>query len=74
MVSFFSLLWRHVVLYELHSGVLGGVWADVIVAWKKLYTLSSLLKAVSIVSKDVNLENALLALDTITGSPRIWTF
>ena len=41
-------------------------------AWKKLYTLSSLLKAVSIVSKDVNLENALLALDTITGSLRIW--
>ena len=41
--------------------VVTGYWfitLRVIVAWKKLYTLSSLLKAVSIVSKDVNLENA----------------
>lgn len=64
--------WCDVVLDYTWEQLHSGVWADVNVAWKKLYALSSLLKAVSIASKgDANLENALLALDKgiLLGAP-----
>ena len=64
--------WCEVVLDYTWEKLHSGVWSDVSIGWRKLYALSSLLKAMSIASREnESLDTALLALDKgiLLGAP-----